>query len=157
MISSGHCKRGGRANNEQQGDRTGTMNHRVTRLIFASAVGLLVAFFAFSWITNPVPRAERQLEESVVAAARERLQDTLALAAIEVVDPLAPDRKVGKSYVYRAQQGWEVSGYYRRGEGDRWHPFLMSLDATHAITHLKVRDAAFVERARDDVMLEALP
>ncbi len=138
-------------------DRLRNMKHRATRLIFASAVGLLVAYFAFNWITNPAPRAERQLEESVVAAARSRLQDRLALADIEIVDPLAPDRKVGKSYVYRAQQGWEVSGYYRRGDDDRWHPFLMSLDATQAITHLKVRDAAFLERARDDAMLEALP
>lgn len=133
------------------------MNHRVARLIFGFGVGLLVAVLAYRWISDPAPRAARQLEESVVQVARLHLQEKLALGVIEIVDPLAPDRKIGKSYVYRAADGWEVSGYYRRGEGDRWHPFLMSLDASPSITHLKVQDAALVERASEDAMLEALP
>ena len=133
------------------------MNHRVARLIFGFGVGLLVAFMAYKWISNPAPRAERQLEESVVRIAKQHLQETLALGDIETVDPLAPNRKIGKSYVYRAADGWEVSGYYRRGEGDRWHPFLISLDASLAIAHLKVQDTALVERAAGDSILDALP
>jgi len=133
------------------------MNHRIGRLIFGIGVGLLVAFLAYQWITNPAPRAERQLEESVVAVARQHLQATLAPEEIELVDPLAPNRKIGKSYVYRADGGWEVSGYYRRGEGDGWHPFLMALDSTLTITNLKVQDVALVERAAEDPKLEAVP
>lgn len=133
------------------------MNHRIARLVFAFGVGFLVAWLAFRWITNPAPRLERQLEEAVVTIARQHLSDTLALAELEIVDPLAPNRKVGKSYVYRAGAGWEVSGYYRRGDSDSWHPFLMSLDDSEALGNLKVRDTAFAERARTDPRLDVLP
>jgi hypothetical protein len=60
-------------------------------------------------------------------------------------------------YIYREGDNWEVSGYYRRGENDEWHPFLMTLDETNAITYLKVQDAALVERAAADQTLEVLP
>jgi len=118
---------------------------------------LIVAFMAFKWITNPEPRAERQLEETVVAASRQHLGATLASAGVELVDPLSPDRKVGKSYVYRAGDGWEVSGYYRRDENDRWHPYLMTLDASNAMTHLKVQDSMLRESAAQNELLEIVP
>jgi len=133
------------------------VNHRTTRLVFGFGIGLLVAYLSFQWITNPAPRAERKLEETAVAAARQHLERTLAIGAIEIVDPLAPNRKIGKSYVYRADDGWEVSGYYRRGEGDRWHPYLMALDPSLEIVNLKIQDAGLVERAGDDPLLDAVP
>lgn len=133
------------------------MNHRIARLVFGLGVGLLVAFMAFKWITNPEPRAERQLEETVVAMSRQHIEATLANAGVELVDPLSPDRKVGKTYVYRAGDGWEVSGYYRRDENDRWHPYLMTLDASHAMTHLKVQDSTLRESAEHNGLLEVLP
>ena len=132
-------------------------NHRIGGLVFAFGVGLLVAFLSYRWITDPAPRMERQLQEAAVLAAREQLQEIAASGELEVVDPLAPDRKVGKVYVYRAGDGWEVSGFYRRNEDDRWHAFLMTLDAGNANTHLKVRDTAFAEAAAKDDRLEALP
>ncbi len=133
------------------------MNHRIARLAFGLGVGLLVAFMAFKWITNPEPRAERQLEETVVAASRQHLEATLANSSAELVDPLSPDRKVGKTYVYRAGDGWEVSGYYRRDEDDRWHPYLMTLDASHAMTQLKVQDSMLRDSAEQNELLEILP
>ena len=133
------------------------MNHRVARLLFGFGVGLIVAVLAFKWITNPAPRAERRLEETVVLAARHNLQVALSFGDVEVVDPLAPNRKIGKSYVYRAGDGWEVSGYYRRGEGDRWHPFLMSLDDSRKLVRIKVQDGGLVERATTDPLLEVVP
>jgi len=133
------------------------MNHRIARLAFGLGVGLIVAFMAFKWITNPEPRAERQLEETAVAASRQHLGATLASASVELVDPLSPDRKVGKTYVYRAGDGWEVSGYYRRDENDRWHPYLMTLDASNAMTHLKVQDSMLRESAAQNELLEIVP
>lgn len=118
---------------------------------------MLVAVMAFKWITNPEPRAERQLQETVVAMSRQHIEATLADPGVELVDPLSPDRKVGKTYVYRAGDGWEVSGYYRRGENDRWHPYLMALDASHAMTHLKVQDSMLRESAEQNELLEVLP
>jgi hypothetical protein len=133
------------------------MNHRIARLAFAFGVGLIVAVMAFKWITNPAPRAERQLEETVVAASRQHLEATVTIPGVELVDPLSPDRKVGKTYVYRAGDGWEVSGYYRRDENDRWHPYLMTLDASHEMIHLRVQDAMLRESAEQNELLEVLP
>ena len=72
-------------------------------------------------------------------------------AEIEIIDPLAPSRVIGKVYIYPAESGWELSGFYRRigsrsgarvgaERGDRWHPYLMSLDADLALLSLSVKD-----------------
>ena len=118
------------------------MNHRLGRLVFAAVVGLLVAWFAFGWITDPVPREQRQAEEKAVLAARDVLRREVGVGNLEIVDPLAPNRKVGKVYVYAEPPGWAVSGYYSRGEGDRWHPFLLQLDAGLALRSFKADDDA---------------
>jgi hypothetical protein len=131
------------------------MNSRRGGLLFGLGVGLLVAFLSYQWITNPAPRAERQLEEAVVLDARNHL--IVQLGVRETVDPLAPNRKIGNSYVYRAGTGWEVSGFYRRDENDRWHAFLMSLDGARNVTLLKVQDNELAERASEDSILEVSP
>jgi hypothetical protein len=131
------------------------MSHQVGRWVFALGVGVLVAFLSYRWITNPAPRIERQLQEAVVLTAREQLKQATGIESPEIVDPLDPDRKVGKVYIYRSDTGWEVSGYYRRNEDDKWHPFLMSLDVAPAMTHLRVQDAALTDT--DNPLLEVLP
>ncbi len=133
------------------------MNHKIGRLIFGFGVGLLVAVFALKWISDPAPRAERALQETVAVAARQILKETLGLDGLEMVDPVEPDRKVGKSYIYRRNDGWEISGYYRRSDGDRWHPFLMVLDDSVALMSLKVQDPELVDRAQSEALLEAIP
>ena len=133
------------------------MNHRVARLVFGFGVGFLVAVLAFRWVSDPAPRLERQLQEAVVASSRFLLQQSLAIGELELVDPLAPDRTVGKTYVYRADDGWEVSGYYRRGESDLWHPYLLTLDSKQQLLHLKVSDTALLKRAGENPQLEILP
>lgn len=133
------------------------MNHRIGRTIFALLVGLTVAFLAYQWITNPAPRAERAREEHVVNVSRLLLAELLASDGIEIVDPLAPDRKVGKVYVYAEPPGWAVSGYYRRGEEDRWHPYLLSMTENFELQRLKVKDQALAGRAVSDPRLEVRP
>lgn len=133
------------------------MNHRIGRLIFGIGAGLVIAFLAFRWIEDPEPRIERQRQEAAVTAARQSLIAKLDIGQIEIVDPLAPDRQVGKTYVYRAQDGWEVSGYYRRGPSDPWHPFLATLDNSLVLSHLKISDSALLDRGSGDGLLEVLP
>ena len=133
------------------------MNHRVAGWVFAFGIGMLVAVLSYKWITNPAPRVERQMQETAVLAARQHLPGATGIIEPEIVDPLAPDRKVGKVYIYRAGDNWEESGYYRRGDNDEWHAFLMTLNESYAITHLKVQDASLVERSAEDPKLEALP
>ena len=80
-------------------------------------------------------------------------------AGLRIVDPLAPDRKVGKVYIYPATRGWEVSGHYKRGDGQRWHPYLMRLDADAGLVGLSVRDddARLRRKAGQDPKLTAEP
>ena len=132
------------------------MNHQVTRLVFALGIGIVVAVFAYRWIIDPAPRAERVMQETVVEAARNMLEQTLDIGTLEVVDPLAPDRKIGKTYVFPAAQGWQVSGYYRRDDIDLWHPYLMTLDDSLQLTHLKVSDPVLFDRVNDKPLLEVL-
>ena len=133
------------------------MNHRIGRAVFALAAGAVVAIFAYRWITDPHPRIEREREMAAVEAARTVLVTTVAAGDLEIVDPLSPDRGVGKAYVYRDGTGWQVSGYYRRGAGDLWHPFLASLGTDLELTHLKLSDRALLERAGESPRLTVLP
>jgi hypothetical protein len=133
------------------------INHRIARILFACAVGMLVAVAAHRWITDPARRQERMQEHAAVVSARTELRFTVDAVELEIIDPLAPSRKVGKAFVYRRDDGWQVSGYYRRSPGDRWHPFLMSLDAGHGMTHLRVRDPGVEARPDTVPVIEVLP
>ena len=137
------------------------MNHRVARWVFALGVGIIAAWYAYQWATSPVSRAEREQEEAAVIASRAALRAQLAPAldagSLEIVDPLASDRAVGKTYVYRATGGWEVSGYYRRGPGDLWHPYLMRLDSNRSLTFFRVQDAALRDVLAESEIVEVLP
>jgi hypothetical protein len=127
--------------------------HRIIRLIVAFAIGIFLALYSFERISDPEPARQRAREESVVLSAREILKSYVAGGMqIEIVDPLETDRNVGKSYIYPTEDGWEVSGHYRRYASDRWHPFLMSLDTKVALVSLSVRDAdeRLAAIARDD-------
>ncbi len=133
------------------------MNHRVGRTVFALVVGLIAFFVSYQWITDPAPRAERIAQETAVRSARAALVEILGAGELQIVDPLAPDRKVGKVYVYAEPPGWAVSGYYRRGEQDRWHAYLVMLDETLSASRVKVRDPLLVEQSATDPRLEASP
>jgi hypothetical protein len=101
-----------------------------------------VAVLAFQWITDPVPRARRDAEEQAIQASRVLLREAVGHADIEIVDPLAPRRKVGKVYIYAEAPGWAISGHYRRDETDRWHPYLMHLTEALELHALKANDEA---------------
>ena len=118
------------------------MNHRVGRSVFSLVVGLAVAVIAYQWITDPGPRQHRQAEERAVLAARELLVSEVGAGSLEIVDPLAPDRKVGKVYVYAEDPGWAVSGHYRRDEDDRWHPYLLNMTNDLDLHAFKAEDEA---------------
>ncbi|NNF39840.1 MAG: hypothetical protein HKN64_00580 [Woeseiaceae bacterium] len=133
------------------------MNHRVGRSVFALLTGLAVAVFAYQWVTNPAPRAERLQQEAAVQAARTLLRDVVVSEGLEIVDPLAPDRKVGKVYVYPEPPGWAVSGFYRRDAQDRWHPYLITMDEALQLQRLKVQDAALADRTSANAALEVRP
>ena len=132
------------------------MNHKVGRMIFAIAVGLIVAVSSYRWITNPEGREARAQQVNVVEAARVHLRSIVARESLEIVDTLAPNRVVGKGYVFPEGDAWVVSGYYRRDDMDTWHPFLMSLGPDLALLTLKLKDAdpGLASRAEADPSLE---
>lgn len=126
------------------------MNHRIGRTVFALLVGLAIAWFSYEWITNPVPREQRQAEESAVLASRHALRELVGREDLEIVDPLAPDRKVGKVYVYAEAPGWAISGHYRRGEEEPWHAYLIYLDTELRPHSLKTDDPAVAGLSAQD-------
>jgi hypothetical protein len=132
------------------------MNHRIGKLVFGFSVGLLVAILAYRWAADTGPNVERQREEGVVIASRVWLESTLDIGQLVIVDPVSPDRKVGKVYVYPAGDRWEISGYYRRDKSDLWHPYLITMDATLALKHVKISDTALLGRNAEGP-LEVLP
>jgi hypothetical protein len=118
-------------------------------------VGFALAAYSFLRISDPEPRMQRAREEAVVLAGREILQSFIAIGTVgDIVDPLAPNRKVGKVYVYPTEAGWQVSGYYRRNRDDRWHPYLLDLDADVRLVSLSVRDGDDELRERSAVSAE---
>jgi len=132
------------------------MNHRVGRLVFGFAVGLMVASFSYRWIADNGPSPRRQQEDAAILESRNLLENTLNIGQLVIVDPTSPDRKVGKAYVFPVGNGWEVSGYYRRNENDLWHPYLVSMDAALALRHLKISDTRLLDR-NGQGRLEVLP
>ncbi len=116
------------------------VNHRVGSIIFGVIIGLVAAVWSYHWITDPQKLSARQAEEHAVLRARDLLAERLSIANLQVVDPLAADRKVGKVYIYPTSDGWDVSGYYRRNDDDRWHAYLMSVSSGLQLKALKVDD-----------------
>jgi hypothetical protein len=116
--------------------------HSYMQWIVAIAVGVIVSLLVFERVTDPEPTLQKVIEEAVVMEARLLLLSyVLPGGELQLVDPLAPDRKVGKTYIWPVESGWEVSGFYRRDQQDRWHPFLMNLDASSQLTLLAVQDS----------------
>jgi len=131
--------------NAQSAGNSLTVNHRIGRNLFGLVVGLVVATLAFQWITDPAPRAQRADEEQAVQVSRSLLREAVGVSDLEIVDPLSPDRKVGKVYIYAETPGWAISGHYRRDEDDRWHPYLMHITTGLEMHALKADDSALVQ------------
>lgn len=134
------------------------MNHRVGSIIFGILVGLAVAVWSYQWLADPEKKLERERQEYAVQLARGLLARKLRLTDPDIVDPLAPQRRVGKVYVYPSHNGWEVSGFYRRDDNDRWHAYLLSIDSDDSLRSLKVQDDSelLAEMAAADPTLEVL-
>ena len=97
--------------------------------IFALSVGITLAWFSFQWTTESEPRqTQRAAEEVIVLAARQHVTAALGAEGLQIADPLQPNRVAGKVFIYPAGTGWEVSGHYRRGAGQLWRPWIMTLD-----------------------------
>lgn len=133
-----------------------TNNHRFGSVIFGVVFGVAAAAWAYHWISDPQKIEQRQAEERAVLHAREVLADRLSLGELQIVDPLATDRKVGKAYVYPTANGWDVSGYYRRDDNDAWHAYLMSMTSELVLQRLKVDDddPALLALAATDPQIE---
>jgi hypothetical protein len=137
-----------------------SLTHRITRFTIALGVGLALSLYAYQRVTDPEPAMQRAKEEAVVLAARDILRRYIRPSPeLRIVDPVSPNRKVGKSYIYPTETGWEVSGRYRRDDSDRWHPFLMALNADATLASLSVKDSPdrFTTEARQDPKFNAQP
>ena len=135
------------------------MQQRKGGIVFAVLVGLVVFVLSYRWAVDPRPREERRVQEQAVLQSRVVLGEIVTAPVLDIVDPLSPNRRVGKAYIYRAGTGWEVSGYYRRNENDLWHPYLVSLDAELRLTAIKLsdQDPNLVDQGKRNDKLDVLP
>lgn len=122
-------------------DDEAMINHKVIRPIFALSIGLVVSLYVYQYVSDRQPILQRAKEESVVISSREILHNYVSPRNnIEIVDPVSPNRSVGKVYIYPTDDGWEVSGYYRRNQNGLWHPYLMLLNGDSGLILLTVQD-----------------
>jgi Ni,Fe-hydrogenase maturation factor len=136
------------------------INHKVIRPLVAVTIGLVLALYSYQRITDPEPGLQRASEEAIVMLARDILQSYVSpVNVIEIVDAVSPASKVGKSYIYPADDGWELSGHYRRDENDRWHPYLMSLNEDAGLKSLAVQDGndRLIGMSAQDPKFSAVP
>ncbi len=136
------------------------MKQKFTSIVVALLFGLAAALYAYDWVTDPAPRLQREQEERVVVSVRDILKRYVAPGTdIELVDPVDPDRKVGKVYISPVDGGWEISGYYRREATDPWHPWLMSVNSELQLQSLSVQDSnpEVIEQASAEPKFDAAP
>ena len=136
------------------------ISHKVVRPLVAVTVGLVLALYSYQRITDPEPGLQRSIEEAIVMVARDILQSYVSPGnLIEIVDAVSPASKVGKSYVYPTDDGWELSGHYRRDENDRWHPYLMVLNGDAGLKSLAVQDGndRLIGMSAQDPKFSAVP
>lgn len=117
-----------------------TFNHRFGSIVFGCIVGVAAAAWSYHWISDPQRLEARAAEERAVLSARELLRERLGIGDLQIVDPLATDRKVGKVYIYPSGDGWDVSGFYRRNDADHWHAYLLSMTSALSLRRLKIDD-----------------
>ncbi|MDG2375756.1 MAG: hypothetical protein P8M18_05335 [Woeseiaceae bacterium] len=132
------------------------VNHRIMSLVFAFGVGLLVSFLSYQWISNPERAEKRAIEEAVVRESRLILESVVSNgASLELSDPLNRVREAGKVYIYPLDDGWEVSGHYRRTGEKRWRPYLMVLNGESSLVSMSVQDddPAVALKAMNDAKL----
>lgn len=116
-------------------------SHRVIRLVVALIFGIAVAYGSYQWISDADRAVRRAQEESVVVASRDILRRYVKDENLQISDAVDRVRVAGKVYLYPTDDGWELSGHYRRENEKKWHAYLMSLDINVALVSLSVQDA----------------
>lgn len=117
-----------------------TPNHRVIRLIVAFVFGIAVAYGSYQWISDSERPARRVEEEAVALAARDILLSYITDEGLEISDPIDRVRDAGKVYLFPTEDGWQLSGHYKRRDEKAWHAWLMELDLNVSLVSLAVQD-----------------
>lgn len=119
--------------------------YTIKQIIFALTIGFALSWTVYQSTVKPPYQAQRQLEEKIIKKANILLIESLQLpVGIEVIDPINPDKDVGKTYISPENEKWQISGYYRRSEMDDWHPWLMNLDQDLLFIELSVQDSPYL-------------
>ena len=136
------------------------INHRYMKWVVAVGVGLVLALWAFERSTDPEPTRQKIVQEVLVQESRLLLSSyVLPGGQLQLVDPLTPDRKVGKVFIMPVDEGWEVSGHYRRDENDPWHRYLIRMDSRSQLLSLAVKDGhpRLIDMSARDEKFSAVP
>lgn len=135
------------------------LNHKTGSMLFAVAIGLLLAFGSYRWITDAGRSEQRVAEEAVVLEGRQILRRYIQAPHLRISDSIDRVRAAGKVYIFPTPSGWELSGHYQRANEKRWHPWLMALDPELRLVSLAVEDddTGLLTRAATDPLLSVSP
>jgi hypothetical protein len=117
------------------------MKHKFLRIIIFSILFIAVLTYTYRNVYEPISANQRDDEIQIIHITRSIIKNYIDISPdIEIIDPLNPNRKIGKSYIFPSDNGWEISGYYKKTDYDNWHPWLISLNSVNELVSIAVKD-----------------
>ena len=117
------------------------MKHQFLRIIIFLILFIAAITYTYRKVYEPISVNQREDEIQIIHITRSIIKSYIDISSdIEIIDPLNPNRKIGKSYIFPSDNGWEISGYYKKSGHDNWHPWLISLNSANELVSIAVKD-----------------
>tara|TARA_B100001105_G_scaffold50458_1_gene38034 strand:+ start:208 stop:618 length:411 start_codon:yes stop_codon:yes gene_type:complete len=117
------------------------MKHKFLKIIIFLILFIAALTYTYRNVYEPISVNQRGGEIQIIHITRSIIKSYIDISSdIKIIDPLNPNRKIGKSYIFPSDNGWEISGYYKKTDRDNWHPWLISLNSTNELVSIAVKD-----------------
>ena len=117
------------------------MKHKFLKIIIFLILFIAALTYTYRNVYEPISVNQRGDEIQIIHITRSIIKSYIDISPdIEIIDPLNPNRKIGKSYIFPSDNGWEISGYYKKTDYDNWHPWLISLNSVNELVSITVKD-----------------
>ena len=117
------------------------MKHKFLKIIIFLILFIAALIYTYKNVYEPISVNQRGDEIQIIHITRSIIKSYIDISPdIEIIDPLNPNRKIGKSYIFPSDNGWEISGYYKKTDYDNWHPWLISLNSVNELVSITVKD-----------------
>lgn len=117
------------------------MKHKFLRIFIFLMLSIAALTYTYRNVYEPISVNQRGGEIQIIHITRSIIKSYIDISSdIKIIDPLNPNRKIGKSYIFPSDNGWEISGYYKKTDHDNWHPWLISLNSANELVSITVKD-----------------